>query len=89
MSICWLLISPDPFSTIVWVGAAESTSPTGGPCRVVVVQSLSRVRLFATPRTAARQASLSFTVSQSLLELTSIELEMPSNHLVLCRPFSS
>ena len=54
---------------------------------VTVVQSLSRVRLFATPWTAAHQASLSFTVSQSLLKFMSIESEMPSNHLVLCRPF--
>ena len=53
------------------------------------VQSLSRVRLFATPCTAAHQASLSFTVSQSLLKLMSIELVMPPNHLILCRgPFS-
>ena len=51
------------------------------------VQSLSRVRLLATPWTAARQASLSITNSQSLLKLTSIELVIPSNHLVLCRPF--
>ena len=49
-------------------------------------QLLSRVRLFATPWTAARQASLSFTIAKSLLKLTSIELVMPSNHLVLCRP---
>ena len=42
--------------------------------------------LFATPWTAARQASLSFTISWSLLKLMSIELVMPSNHLVLCRP---
>ena len=48
----------------------------------VVVQSLSRVQLFAPPLTAARQASLSFTVSQSLLKLTSIESVMLSNHLV-------
>ena len=40
----------------------------------------------ATPWTAAHQASLSFIVSQSLLKLTSIELVMPSNHLILCRP---
>ena len=39
-----------------------------------------------TPRTAARQASLSFTISWSLLKLLSIELVMPSNHLILCRP---
>ena len=50
------------------------------------VQSLSRVQLFATPWTAARQASLSITNSQSLLKLMSIELVMPSNHLILCRP---
>ena len=52
----------------------------------VVVQSLSHVQLFSTPWTAAHQASLSFTISQSLLKLTSIELVMPSNHLILCRP---
>ena len=50
----------------------------------VIVQSLSRVRLFATPWTAARQASLSFTISQSLLKLKSVESMMPSNHLILC-----
>ena len=50
------------------------------------VQSLSRVRLFATPWTAARQASLSITNSRSLLKLMSIELVMPSNHLILWRP---
>ena len=50
------------------------------------VQSLSRVRLFATPRTAAHQASLSITYPQSLLRLTSIELVMPSNHVILCHP---
>ena len=47
---------------------------------VVAVQSLSRAQLFATPWTAARQASLSFTISQSLLKLMSIESMMPSNH---------
>ena len=50
------------------------------------VQSLSRVRLFATPWIATRQASLSITNSRSLLKLTSIELVMPSNYLILCRP---
>ena len=50
------------------------------------VQSLSPVRLPATPWTAAHQASLSITNSQSLLKLMSIELVMPSNHLILCRP---
>ena len=50
------------------------------------VQPLRRVRLFATPWTAARQASLSITNSQSLLKLMSIESVMPSNHLILCCP---
>ena len=52
-----------------------------------VIQSLNRVQLFATPRTVARQVSLFVTASQTLLKLISIELEKPSNHLVLCRPF--
>ena len=51
---------------------------------IVVVQLLIRVQLFATLQTAACQASLSFTVSQSLLKLLSIESMMPSNHLILC-----
>ena len=50
------------------------------------VQSLSCVRLFATPWTAACQASLSITNTQSLLKLMSIESMMPPNHLVLCSP---
>ena len=49
-------------------------------------QSLSHVQLFATLWTVARQASLSFTISWSLLKLISIESVMPSNHLILCRP---
>ena len=53
------------------------------------VQSLSPILLFATPRTAARQASLSITNSRSLLKLMSIESMMPSNHLILYRPLSS
>ena len=53
---------------------------------VVVVQLPSHVRLFATPWAAACQASLSFTVSPSLLKLISIESMIPSNHLILCRP---
>ena len=50
------------------------------------VQSLSRVRLFATPWIAARQASLSITNSRSSPKLMSIESVMPSSHLILCRP---
>ena len=51
-----------------------------------VVQSLSCVQLFATPWIAVHQAFLSFTVSCSLFKLMSIELVMPTNHLILCRP---
>ena len=50
------------------------------------VQLLSRVRLFATPWTTARQASLSIISSRSLLKFISIEWMMPSNHLILCHP---
>ena len=50
------------------------------------VQSLSHAQLFATPWTAAHQASLSITKSRSLLRLKSIELVMSSNHLILCHP---
>ena len=53
---------------------------------VVVAQSLSHVQPFANPWTAAYQASLSFTISQSFLNLKSIESVMPSNHLILCHP---
>ena len=52
----------------------------------VVVQSLSHVQLFATPWTAACQASLSFTISWSLLKLMFDELVIPTNHLILCHP---
>jgi len=55
-------------------------------CFVVVIQSLSCVQLLATPRTGARQASLSFTIFPSLLKLMSIELMTPSSHLILCHP---
>ena len=58
----------------------------GAPVSFSSVQSLSHVRLFATPWTAAHQASLSITNSQSLLELKSIQWAMPSSHLILCRP---
>ena len=52
----------------------------------IVVQSLSRVRVFATPWTAARQASLSITNSRSSPKPMSVELVMPFSHLILCRP---
>ena len=54
-----------------------------------LVQLLSHVQLFLTPRTAIPQASLSFSISLSLLKLMSIESGMPSNHLILCRRFYS
>ena len=56
------------------------------PLTVSSVQSLSCVRLFETPCTAAHQASLSITNSRSLLRLMSIESVMPSNNFILCRP---
>ena len=56
------------------------------PFVAVLVQSLSRVQLFVTPWTAALQTSLFFTISWSLLRFMSMELVMPSNHLILCCP---
>ena len=57
-----------------------------GNVAVAVVQSSSHVRFSVIPWTAARQASLSFMISRSLLKLMSTETVMPSNHLILCRP---
>ena len=62
----------------------DLTLPPG--ISISLVQSLSRVRLFVTPWTAARQASLSLTNSWSLPKLMSFESVMPSNHLILCHP---
>ena len=62
-----------------WIGRLELTY-------IHSIQSLSRVRLFATPWITARQASLSITNSRSSLRLASIEAVMPSSHLILCRP---
>ena len=55
-------------------------------CTAIIVQLLSRVQMFVIPGTAACQASLSITNSQSLLKLLSIKSVMPSNHLILCCP---
>ena len=63
-----------------------SITHVNGTTLLFIVQSLSCVWLSVTPWTAARQASLSFTVSQSLLKLMYIESMMPSNHLILCHP---
>ena len=68
------------FVTVSW---ANSYRTVFGPAHIVV-QSLSCVRLFATPWTAAHQTALSITVSRSLLKLMSIESVMPPNHLILC-----
>ena len=70
------------------LGTEHSTGIRNAVVVVVVVdvESLSGVRLFATPWTSAYQASLSFTVSQSLLKLMSIESVMPFNLLIVCRP---
>ena len=69
------------------MGCEEWFTPTCQRLRdLAVVQSLSRVQLFVTPWTAARQPFLSFTISWSLLKLMFIELVMLSSHLVLCHP---
>ena len=64
----------------------QDSEATESKCAISSVQSLSRVRLFATPWIAARQASLSITSSRSLLKLMPIESVMQSSHLILCRP---
>ena len=82
-----LLITPGAYpqvSSIKWPSEPSQGCFCSGI--VAVVQSLSRVQLSVTPWTTARQASLSFTISWSLLRLMSIELVMPSNHLIHCRP---
>ena len=68
------------------VGHAWTTNTFSTKVEFSSVQSLGRVQLFATPLTAARQASLSITNSRSSLRLTSIELVMPSSHLILYHP---
>ena len=76
------------FTSIRWVSSLGSLADCA-ICQqglVLSVQLLSRVRRFATPWTAAHQASLSITNSQSLLKLMSIESVMPSNHLIFCHP---
>ena len=75
--------NPLPF---LWLIHSQNFALSGPSVQLSSVQSLSRVRLFATPRIAACQASLSITNSWSSLRLTSIESVMPSSHLILCRP---
>ena len=74
-----------PFSTSSNPGKNNS-STDGLSLEFTVFQLFSHVQLSATPWTAARQASLSFTVSQSLLKFMCIDSMMPSNHLILCHP---
>ena len=71
-------VAPTPFPATL--------NPDAAPWKFSSVQLLSRVRLFATPWTAACQASLSITNSRTSLKLMSIESVMPSSHLILCRP---
>ena len=80
------ILSFSPWSVIKKVSLILLAARRWTTITVVVVQSLRRVWLFATPWTAAHQAYLSFTISQSLFKLMSIEAVMPSNHLVLCCP---
>ena len=75
--------NPLPF---LWLIHSQNFALSGPSVQFSSVQSLSRVRLFATPRIAACQASLSITNSRSSLRLTSIESVMPSSHLILCCP---
>ena len=70
---------------VPWVAEKTKSLPLSG-WQSCSVKLLSQVRLFVTPWTAARQASLSITNSQSLLKLMPIELMMPSKHLILCCP---
>ena len=74
---CWEGLGGKSLGVVIWLEVSVQFSS---------VQSLSCVRLFVTPWTAACQASLSITNSWSLPKLMSIESVMPSNHLILCRP---
>ena len=79
----WIRMSSGDRHIAIWESVLPFSLP---PTLFSSVQSLSRVQLFATPWTAEHQASLSVTNSRSLPKLMSIELVMPSNHLILCRP---
>jgi len=81
LTLCHHLLLPPSIFPSIRVFSNESV------LHISSVQSLSRVRLFATPLIAARQASLSITNSRSSPRLTSIKTVMPSSHLILCHPF--
>ena len=71
----------------IYITSLSSSAGTKAPTQMLLCCSvLSYVRLFGTPWTAARQASLSLTISRSLLKLMSIYSVMPSNHIILCHP---
>ena len=76
-----------PFTSDVNPKSSPVSARQFTPC-IVIIQSPSHVKLFATPWTAAHQVSLSFTVSRSLIKFMSIGSVMLSNHLILCRPFT-
>ena len=100
ISLCYLCVPSPPYPCSEVPGSSGGSSPglphcsgggsiaipTWGSVQLSSVQSLSCVRLFATPWIAARQASLSITNSRSSLKLMSIESVMPSSHLILCCP---
>ena len=85
----WLWLKPFPVLQVyhLWTGDGNHIVIRLKWDQISSVQSLSRLRLFATPWTAACQASLSIINSRSLLKLISMELVMPSNHFILWRPF--
>ena len=81
-----MYIKPERLSVSDYISPVWPQQYSHSTCTSQTVQSLSHVRLFATPWTAACQASLSITNSWSLLKLMFIKSVMPSNHLILCRP---
>ena len=83
---CWIFIDVYVFVTTTTIKIQKVPINLKSSLSLVVVQSLSCIWLFVTPWAAAFQASVSFTISWSLLKLMSIESEMPSNHLILCCP---
>ena len=86
LALHFLCQSWTPQSLLLPPLTAPGPWPTMVPGSWVIVHLLSHVRLFAISWTTAHQASLSLTISQSLLKLMSIELMMPLNHLILCHP---
>ena len=77
---------PSRLQSMGWQRAAHDWVTKHSTCQFSSVQSLSHVRIFVTPWTAARQASLSITNSQSSFKLMSIESVKPSSHFILCHP---